>query len=74
MTRKDYEQIAAAFARVRGAMADRAGIGFGDPQIRHAEIIALNCIENELCTVMQSDNPRFNVDRFMLASHAQKEN
>jgi hypothetical protein len=70
MTRKDYEQIAAAFARVRAAMADRSGIGFGNPKIRYAEITALNCIENELCTVMQSDNPRFDDGIFRAASHA----
>ena len=70
MTRKDYEQFAAAFARVRGAMADRA---FGFEAADTPEIIALNSIENELCAVMQSDNPRFNVDRFMSASHAQRE-
>jgi len=65
MTRKDYEQIAAAFARMRGLI--------NEAQMFNPNI-ALNSIENELCAVMQSDNPRFDVDRFMSASHAQKEN
>ena len=65
MTRKDYEKIATAFARMRGLINEA---GMFNPNI------ALDCIENELCAVMQSDNPRFDVDRFKSASHAQKEN
>ena len=61
MTRKHYEQFAAAFARVRGLMDDGA---LSNPRI------TLNCIENELCAVMQSDNPRFDDGIFRAASHA----
>jgi hypothetical protein len=70
MTRKDYEQFAAAFARVRELMGEGSRVNPPDSNAR----TTLNSIENALCEVMQSDNPRFNVDRFMLASHAQKEN
>jgi hypothetical protein len=61
MTRKDYEQIAAAFARVRGLI--------NEAQMFNPNI-ALNSIENELCAVMQSDNPRFDDGIFRAASHA----
>jgi len=61
MTRKHYAQIASAFAQVRDLI---------NSGTLSTPTITLNCIENELCTVMQSDNPRFDDGIFRAASHA----
>ena len=61
MTRKDYKQIASAFAQVRDLICSGT---LSNPRI------TLNCIENEICAVMQSDNPRFDDGIFRAASHA----
>lgn len=60
MTRKDYQAIAKAIAKVR---ADRRG-GYGlDIEARHA----IEEIEDGLAAVFAADNPRFNRDKFLTA-------
>ena len=63
MTRKDYKQIASAFAQVRDLISSGT---LSNPRI------TLNCIENEICAVMQSDNPRCDDGIFRAARHRAK--
>jgi len=60
MTRKDYQAIAEAIAKVR---ADRRAPNGGmlPQEVRHV----IEEIEDALVKVFENDNPRFNRDRFL---------
>lgn len=60
MTKKDYEIIAAAIAKVRNS--ERAN----PPPGQHSTLIL---VVHELCLALKADNPRFDAERFWEATH-----
>ena len=65
MTRKDYEQVAQAIARVR---ADRKAPNGGllPLEVRHT----IEEIEDRLIQIFSDDNPRFDHEKFLRACKA----
>lgn len=61
MTKKDYESIAAIFARI-DCNPETDTDSFDD-----GHTTAMRCMAYELCTVFQRDNPRFDRERFLKA-------
>lgn len=65
MTRKNYNELAAAIAMVRKELREDFGDNF---ETNYAALTAVQLIERELCSILKSDNPRFDRDRFLTAA------
>lgn len=65
MTRKNYNELAAAIAMVRRELRE----DYSDSlEAMDAASTAIHLLERELCSILKSDNARFDRDRFLTAA------
>lgn len=65
MTRKHYNELAAGLAEIRREIREDVGENYGN---NVAALAAVTLVERHLCSVLKSDNPRFDRDRFQAAA------
>jgi hypothetical protein len=66
MTRKDYEAIASILRDQRDALESYDRNSYSTIKA----IATLGCVEDNLIRLFESDNPRFDRERFIAKSHA----